>query len=141
LPVIHPVSVDIALRSVRTAVDAGAHGICLIDQGMSAYEVLMLTPLLYDAFLRLWIGGNILAFTVDKLLMHTMDLPVRRTWRDNAYIEEHDIEQPRAALLCRRADDIVGGDGTLVALRLSINDRLHMCISLMLHIKLTTGWM
>ena len=40
LPVIHPVSRKVALDSIQTAVDSGADGIFLINQGMSLKQVI-----------------------------------------------------------------------------------------------------
>ena len=50
LPVIHPVSEDIALSSIQTAVEADADGIWLINQGMRTPELLAFIPTVHRLF-------------------------------------------------------------------------------------------
>jgi predicted TIM-barrel enzyme len=89
LPVIHPVSKDIAMKSIGTAVDAGADGIFLIDQGMTVTELLDFVPAVAKAFPNLWIGLNILEYDSPRALRVVRAIPqVRGLWSDNAGIDE-----------------------------------------------------
>lgn len=88
LPVIHPVSETVALRSIQTAVDAEADGIWLINQGMLAPEVLAFIPKVNRLFPKLWIGVNLLGTPPDKMIGCIKDLPVGGIWSDYAGINE-----------------------------------------------------
>jgi hypothetical protein len=94
LPVIHPVSEDIALNSIQTAVEAEADGIWLINQGMRTPEVLAFIPVVNRLFPKLWIGVNLLGTPPDKMIGCIKDLPVGGIWSDNAGINEYNDEQP-----------------------------------------------
>ena len=94
LPVIHPVSETIALRSIQTAVEVEADGIWLINQGMSTPELLTFIPTVNRLFPKLWIGVNLLGTPPDKMIGCIKDLPVGGIWSDNAGINEYNDEQP-----------------------------------------------
>lgn len=94
LPVIHPVSEAIALRSIQTAVEAEADGIWLINQGMRTPELLAFIPTVNRLFPKLWIGVNLLGTPPDKMIGCIKDLPVGGIWSDNAGINEYNDEQP-----------------------------------------------
>jgi hypothetical protein len=94
LPVIHPVSEAIALRSIQTVVEADADGIWLINQGMRTPEVLDFIPVVNRLFPKLWIGVNFLGTPPDKMIKCIKDLPVGGIWSDNAGINEYNDEQP-----------------------------------------------
>lgn len=94
LPVIHPVSRDIALRSIATAVDCGADGIFLINQGMSTSEVLALIPEVRARHGALWIGVNLLGTPPEQVIGLVAGLPVGGIWSDNAGIDEQSDAQP-----------------------------------------------
>ena len=102
LPVIHPVSQEIALKSIETAVSADADGIFLINQGMSAEEVLQFVPEVHRRFKDLWIGVNLLGMQPSEVVARVSQLPVGGIWSDNAMIDENS-EAQTAAELFRRA--------------------------------------
>ena len=102
LPVIHPVSEDVALKSIETAIAADADGIFLINQGMSADEVLQFVPEVHRRFGNLWIGVNLLGIQPSEVVSRVSQLPVGGIWSDNAMIDEESEVQP-AAELFRRA--------------------------------------
>ena len=94
LPVIHPVSKKTALDSIRTAVESGADGIFLINQGMSAAQVLELIPEVHQRFEGLWIGVNMLGIKPEALIGRVADLSVGGIWSDDAGIDEQSDTQP-----------------------------------------------
>lgn len=97
-PVIHPVSRDVALKSIETAILANADGIFLINQGMSAEEVLQFVPEVHRRFGELWIGVNLLGIQPPDVVSWVSQLPVGGIWSDNAMIDEHSEAQPAAEL-------------------------------------------
>lgn len=94
LPVIHPVSEATAVASIEVAVQSGADGIFLIDQGMSASEVLDFVPRVRRRHEKLWIGVNLLGFRPEDVLAQIAGLPVGGIWSDNANIDEESEAQP-----------------------------------------------
>jgi uncharacterized protein len=96
LPVIHPVTPGTALDSIRTAVDAGADGIFLIDQGMSSSEVLDFTLVVKGLYPDLWIGVNLLDTEPHMVIPRIKDLPIGGIWSDNAGINELSNDHPLA---------------------------------------------
>jgi predicted TIM-barrel enzyme len=102
LPVVHPSSWDEALHSVAVAVDAGVKGVFLIDQGLSAPEVLRLMLTVRERWPSLWLGVNLLAFGPAKGLGVALDALGGRLdglWGDNAGVDENASEQPKAQKL------------------------------------------
>lgn len=96
LPVIHPVSDETALDSIRTAVESEADGIFLINQGMSTSEVLDFIPEVRRRYRNLWIGINLLGSGPEEVLELIDDLPIGGIWSDNAAIDEQSDSQPAA---------------------------------------------
>ena len=94
LPVIHPVAKPIALTSIQTAVDSGADGVFLINQGMTSEEVLDFVPEVNRLFPDIWIGVNLLGTSPETVIELIADLPVGGIWTDNAFIDEREDEQP-----------------------------------------------
>jgi predicted TIM-barrel enzyme len=99
LPVIHPISREEALRSVRVAHDAGVKGVFLIDQGMSTNEVLALIVTVREQFPSLWVGVNLLGCPPPEALRRALDACGGRIdgiWSDDASIAEGAAAQPEA---------------------------------------------
>jgi uncharacterized protein len=96
LPVIHPVTKEIALSSIKVAVEAGADGIFLIDQGMTSQEVLDFVPVVRGIYPHLWIGVNLLDTYAHDMIQRVKDLPIGGIWSDNAGILESSESQPEA---------------------------------------------
>lgn len=94
LPVVHPVDAPTALASVQTAVDAGADGVFLINQGMDDARLLAFIPEVARRFPGLWIGINLLGTRPEDVPGKIRGLPVRGIWSDNAGIDEAASEQP-----------------------------------------------
>ncbi|HJN13816.1 MAG TPA: hypothetical protein QF564_34410 [Pirellulaceae bacterium] len=94
LPVIHPVSKETALDSIQTAVECGADGIFLINQGMSTSQVVDFIPEVHRRHKRLWIGINLLGSNPEEVIRLIVDLPVGGIWSDNAGIDEQSDAQP-----------------------------------------------
>lgn len=99
LPVIHPVSRLKAITAARVAVDAGAPGVFLVDQGASEADVLMYVMDLRDRFPELWIGVNLLTRQpVEALIKARQECAgvISGIWADDAGINEHALfnEQP-----------------------------------------------
>lgn len=93
LPVIHPVSEETALASIDVAVEAGADGIFLINQGMFSSEVLQFIPQVRRRHPTLWIGVNLLGTAPEEVIRQIAGLPVSGIWSDNAQIHEHSVAQ------------------------------------------------
>ena len=93
LPVIHPISRETALESIRIAQACGVPGVFLIDQGMSERDVLQLAREVRDQYPSLWIGLNLLSRTAPKTLTTTYNRGWRvdGIWSDWAGIEEHRV--------------------------------------------------
>lgn len=94
LPVIHPVSKETALGSIQTAIASGADGVFLINQGMSAAQVLEFIPEVQRRHEHLWIGVNLLGTAPEEVIDLIADLPVGGIWSDNANIDELSDVQP-----------------------------------------------
>lgn len=110
LPVIHPVTKDTALKSIETAVRSGADGIFLINQGMSASQVLDFITEVRRLHETLWIGVNLLGSEPEEVIELVADLPVGGIWSDNADIDEKSDAQP-AGERFRQARRRIGWDG------------------------------
>lgn len=98
LPVIHPIGRTEALAAVRIAHGLGVKGVFLIDQGMSERNVLALVREVRDRYPALWIGLNLLSRTPAEALTTVIDACgfIDGIWSDNAGIDEHGEEHPRA---------------------------------------------
>jgi uncharacterized protein len=94
LPVIHPLSRETAIASIDTAVNSGADGVFLINQGMSDLEVLGFIPEVRQRHEGLWIGVNLLGLKPEDVVGLVASLPVRGIWSDNAGIDELSDTQP-----------------------------------------------
>jgi predicted TIM-barrel enzyme len=96
LPVIHPVTREAALHSIGIASDAGCRGVWLIDQGMSAEDVLRLVLTVRDLWPALWVGVNLLRHHPSKALRRALadcDGRIDGIWSDDAGIDEkHGIQ-------------------------------------------------
>lgn len=108
LPVVHPVGRSEALASIQVAHAAGAKGVFLIDQGMSASEVLRLVLEVRSQYPKLWIGINLLSRRPPDALAEALDACGGRIdgiWSDNAGVREHQDDQSEADafLAVRRA--------------------------------------
>lgn len=87
LPVVHPVSREAALASVRTAVEAGCRGVFLIDQGMDEAAVLQLVLEVRRDHPALWVGVNLLGRAPVDALACALDACEGRIdglWSDHA---------------------------------------------------------
>ena len=98
LPVVHPIGREEALASIRIAHALGVPGVFLIDQGMTEREVLKLVSTVRDRYPTLWIGLNLLTRTPAEALAIALDAcgAIDGIWSDNASIDEHGAEHPRA---------------------------------------------
>ena len=98
LPVVHPVSRDRALAAVEVAVEAGADGVFLIDQGLQEREVVALIGEVYRRHPALWVGVNLLSRAPADALAFALAGTGRidGIWSDNAGIDERAVEQPHA---------------------------------------------
>lgn len=94
LPVIHPVSKHTAMTSIDVAVQSGADGIFLINQGMSSAQVIDFIPQVHRRHETLWIGVNLLGSEPADVVHCIAGLPVGGIWSDNAQIDELAEEQP-----------------------------------------------
>ena len=92
--VIHPVSKEIALRSIATAFHCGADGVFLINQGMSTSEVLATIPEGHERHDDLWIGVKLLGTAHEQVISLVAGLPVGGIWSDNTGIDERSDAQP-----------------------------------------------
>ncbi len=97
LPVIHPVSRTTALESIQTAVESGADGIFLINQGMTSTQVLEFVPEVHRLYQNLWMGVNLLGSEPEDVIGLIADLPVGGIWSDSADIDEQSDVQPAGA--------------------------------------------
>lgn len=91
LPVIHPVSHDIAMASVKTAVESKCPGVFLINQGMNNKKVLALVMAVRMQYPKLWVGINLLGISPIETLDHCLtscDGRIDGIWTDNAKINE-----------------------------------------------------
>ena len=97
LPVVHPVTRDHALAAVDVAVEAGADGVFLIDQGLGETDVLALIGEVYRRHPALWVGVNLLSrMPADALAVALAgNGRIDGIWSDNAGIDERVAEQVR----------------------------------------------
>lgn len=110
LPVIHPTTTENALGSIQTAVESGADGIFLINQGMSVSQILNFIPEVHRRHQRLWVGVNFLGMKPEDAVGLVAALPVGGIWSDSADIDERSNAQP-AAERFRRARRRTGWAG------------------------------
>lgn len=100
LPVIHPISREAALESIRVVRGAGCRGIFLIDQGMREDDVLRLV---YDVRVldsALWVGVNLLRRRPAVALHNALSACYQRIdgiWSDDAGIDERRPQETAAA--------------------------------------------
>jgi hypothetical protein len=99
-PVIHPVSEQIALESVATAVACDADGVFVINQGMTSQRLIPLVVRIHERFPSLWLGVNFLGIHPDVALEKITQLPIDGLWADNAGIDERSHAQPYAERFC-----------------------------------------
>lgn len=107
VPVVHPVGRREALDSVRVAVAAGCRGVFLINQGMSAEQVLELVMVVRTEFPALWVGVNLLGRSAADVLRRGLDVCEGRLdgiWTDNAGIEPDGHSDGAVAFLETRAE-------------------------------------
>jgi hypothetical protein len=99
LPVIHPISREAALESVRVVVAAGCRGIFLIDQGMDEADVLKLVNEVRLLHPTLWVGVNLLHRRPAEALTETFTRCGRidGIWADDALVDERRPEDMAAA--------------------------------------------
>jgi predicted TIM-barrel enzyme len=98
LPVVHPVTRDHALAAVDVAVEAGADGVFLIDQGLNERDVVALIGDVYHRYPALWIGVNLLSRAPADALAFALAGVGRidGIWSDNAGVDERAANHPRA---------------------------------------------
>lgn len=99
LPVIHPISHEAALGSIRVACGVGVRGIFLIDQGMPEDQTLRLVCEVRAEYPRLWIGLNLLSRRPADALRISLDACRGRVdgiWSDDARVDERVVDQPEA---------------------------------------------
>lgn len=98
LPVVHPVTREHALAAVEVALDAGADGVFLIDQGLNERELVALIGEVYHRHPSLWIGVNFLTRAPIDALAFALEAIGRidGIWSDNAGVDERSKEQVRA---------------------------------------------
>lgn len=95
LPVIHAINEAQVRRAADAAMENGADGVFVINQGgMSAAEVVGVA--LEVARMPIWCGVNLLGAS-DASVPHRQDLPIAGLWRDDAGATV-DETQSRAAL-------------------------------------------
>ena len=111
LPVIHPTSKETALGSIQTAVEAGADGIFIINQGMSTSQVLAFIPEIHRQYPSLWIGVNLLGTEPEEVIGLVANLPVGGIWSDNAGIDERSKNAQPAGERFRQARQRSGWTG------------------------------
>lgn len=107
LPVIHPVGRREAMTSVRISVEAGCKGVFLINQGMSAEEVLELVMVVKAEHPSLWVGVNLLGRPVADVLrrgLEACDGRLDGIWTDNAGVDADGCSAAAAAFLDTRAE-------------------------------------
>lgn len=101
LPVLHlSRGVAGALESVQIAVDSGADGVFLIDQGMTCRQVLDLLPVIRARHPSLWLGVNLLAMHPAEVVRLPERALFSGVWSDDAGVDSLD-EQAAAAAAAR----------------------------------------
>lgn len=93
IPVIHPISAHAAGYSTACAVENGADGIFLINQGMDLDDVLALSVALKEKNPDLWVGINLLGEPLETVLFYAFLYKLDGIWTDNAHIEENEQQQ------------------------------------------------
>jgi predicted TIM-barrel enzyme len=99
LPVVHPVTWEQALESVRTAEEVGVKGVFLINQGLPTDKVLELVLAVRQELPSLWVGVNLLGLKAPQALETALDGCDGRLdglWNDDAGIDESAAAQPEA---------------------------------------------
>ena len=93
LPVVHPISQQAALGSVRDAHALGVKGVFLINQPMNERELFTLAREVRQQFPTLWIGINLLGRTPTSALNGVLDGcgAIDGLWTDNAGIEARQV--------------------------------------------------
>lgn len=85
LPVIHPASHRAAVKAVAVAVEAGAHGVFLINQGLHGEPFFDLVEDVQKRHPGLWVGLNYLGSVYSAVERSaTLPEPVRGLWTDGA---------------------------------------------------------
>ncbi len=141
LPVIHPTTKETALRSIETAVESGADGIFLINQGMSTSQILDFIPEVHQQYKNLWIGVNFLGTEPEEVIDLVVDLSVGGIWSDNAGIDERSATQP-AGKRFRQARQRTGWTGfTSAELLSNISEKFLMPCYPMRPEMHSRGWM
>ncbi len=85
LPVIHlPYGESGAFVAIDVAIEAGADGVFLINQGMSATGVLRLLPQVTRRYPDLWVGVNLLGESPDEMLALSEAQQMAGIWADDA---------------------------------------------------------
>lgn len=104
LPVVHPISREAALASIRLAHDIGVRGVFLIDQGMIERDVLALVREVRDHYPSLWIGVNLLSRAPAEALVASLDVcgAIDGIWSDNAGVDERDVHAQARAFVAAR---------------------------------------
>ncbi|MBK7536267.1 MAG: hypothetical protein IPI49_13030 [Myxococcales bacterium] len=101
LPVIHPIGWEPALAAVRCVAEAGVPGVFLINQGLSAEDVLRLVMAVRERHPALWVGVNLLGYSPVQALeaaLAACDGRLDGLWTDNAGINEAAPEQAAGRL-------------------------------------------
>lgn len=76
LPVIHPVTVSQAYKSIAVAIEAKADGLFLIDQGLGIQDLLKLAANVRAQAPKLWIGMNLLGEHPVNILKYTKNINI-----------------------------------------------------------------
>ena len=113
LPVIHlPFGEAGAYDSVDIAAEAGADGVFLINQGMSAPELLSMLPRLRGRYPGLWVGVNLLGMTPEAILALPEAEGIDGVWADDAGVDALDpAVAARSAAAWREARSDSGWGG------------------------------
>lgn len=96
LPVIHVESLELALRNVEIAGEAGADGVFLIGHSMGSGDLLEITNEVLDKYPDLWVGVNCLGLLPVEVFEY-ISPKVQGVWADDAGIYEHSLEQSYAS--------------------------------------------
>ena len=95
LPVIHVDSLEQAQRNARTAREAGADGVFLINHWMADEALLAIHEAVADAHPDWWVGVNCLGLSPEQVF-RSVSPKVGGVWVDNAGIDEGQEDQPFA---------------------------------------------
>jgi uncharacterized protein len=102
LSIIHPVSRDEALESLRVVTAAGAPGAFLVDEGTDEAGVLALVREARERHPQLWIGVNLLSRRPASALavaLRALDGRLDGLWSDYSGVDERADPQSRAGEL------------------------------------------